>query len=718
MDVASLSKVSGFNLLTQVCEEGAQVWRMADEVIEIKSYLLSPPHPNSFALDAGNAAPQWEPPPPVPIIEEVTLSEPNLDWLGSTLEAKKSDPSPEVPAVSPGPARAASSSPELELRNLCEACGFRNPRDVALCMKCGDVLKGAPPSMIVEEKATPVEARHEPPKASASMPVSQDRGRIDVSVPGAPTVDIPLPKLIALVAGLAILAGGSFLGVRSWKKRHVVPPTPVLVAPPLSPVPSRGSSTHLKAKRKRSSKASRAKAKSVVPPVALTGASAAPKTEAHTPSPELDTKTEEVPFHVIAEAAPLQRRHSAPLQSPVTTKRRAEKSLWTSQEEQAIRQVQRNRIYGGLRTMDRNTEILMQILRDREYSTAFETGKRVYLYNDLDWSASLMEGPLYEVRLSFSGGREPDGAPKRPLHFAFSADLERGSVEPGGQDQVRSNTLHAFFDESRIPPEERRPIAKDTEELVMAAQPGASPLALDTVVRQYAKLYTTAALSRVAQAYGLALVHKKLTHDPRLGSDPLSATVPSGQSAARLTEAKKVATPAKDEKAAPARAPLKGSAVDCRMETGSGRQRIFVVQATSRASPQKIWEIVTGYDHLKQFVPDMLASEREGQDGASTIVHAVYLTRFMFFVFKVNLHLRVMEHPQEHALQFERIAGDFESLRGSFQITSDPVTAESRMAFHVNLVPTGRTMNWVIEKMGRRLLVPQIEAIRTKAESL
>src|SRR4029077_10600696 len=125
-------------------------------------------------------------------------------------------------------------------------------------------------------------------------------------------------------------------------------------------------------------------------------------------------------------------------------------------------------------------------------------GKRITLYNDMDWSAVDKEGPIYEVRLTFSGGKEADGSPKKPLKIAFAADLERGTVEPGGQDQIRSNTLHAFFDESRIAPEDRRAIAKDTEEVVLAAQPGASPLALDTVVRQFAKVYTTAALRRVS----------------------------------------------------------------------------------------------------------------------------------------------------------------------------------------------------------------------------
>src|SRR5438105_5043494 len=85
VDIPSLRKVPGFNLLSQVCEEGEQTWRMADEVIEIKSYFLSPPRPNSFAIDAGNTAPNLDL-APKPALEEMTLPEPNISWQKPAFE--------------------------------------------------------------------------------------------------------------------------------------------------------------------------------------------------------------------------------------------------------------------------------------------------------------------------------------------------------------------------------------------------------------------------------------------------------------------------------------------------------------------------------------------------------------------------------------------------------------------------------------------------------
>src|SRR5207245_11223621 len=117
-----------------------------------------------------------------------------------------------------------------------------------------------------------------------------------------------------------------------------------------------------------------------------------------------------------------------------------------------------------------------------------------------------------------------------------------------------------------------------------------------------------------------------------------------------------------------------------------GRERTLPVRAATKASPNRVWEVLTGYDRLKQFVPDMLASEREGQDGAAVIVHTTVLTHFAFFVFKVNQHLRVIEHPREHTLEFERIAGEFESFRGSVEVGTDPATHDTQIGFHATLV--------------------------------
>src|SRR5690349_10919461 len=120
VDIPSLRKIPGFNLLTQVCPEGGETWKVADEVIEIKSYFLSPPRPNSFAIDAGNAAPQLDLVPKPEMLEDMSLPEPNLSWQNSVAESKPREAKLEV--ISPAQV-PTQTGPGAALRALCETCG-------------------------------------------------------------------------------------------------------------------------------------------------------------------------------------------------------------------------------------------------------------------------------------------------------------------------------------------------------------------------------------------------------------------------------------------------------------------------------------------------------------------------------------------------------------------------------------------------------------------
>jgi len=746
VDVPALRKIAGFTLLTQVCSEGEQTWRMADEIVEIKSYFLSPPRASTLLAQAANgdivrdAGPALTVIDPEPAIEAPPMVRPVLDAKGqeplaTAMMGQVPAPTPE-PVIVPFPAK--ESAGPLSLRQVCEKCGYKNPRDVNACMKCGSSLgdvkeSGAPgPGTKAAEVPIPVPATKGPdPRPSPSLTPASSAA---MGPTPSPMIEIPVTRILIMVVSASVIGVLGFVGFRLAKK-HAHPAKVVAAQRTMTPSTPRVAAIG-KSYRRSGRTARRVRAGRTA--TALPGMShnAAPvrRTEPVAKvSPPADDPSTSAPYRVIEEATPVRHRNPAPVDSPYAVKRRADKKVWQAQEEQAIQQVQHDRIYGGLRTIQRNADILMQILRDREYNTAFESGKRIYLYNDMDWDVSQKDGPVYEVRLTFSGGRESDGLARQPLKFAFDTDLERGSVDPGGDERIRSNTMHAFFDESRIPPEDRRAIAKDTEELVLAAQPDASPLALDTVMRHFIATYTRAALERVAGAYGLSEVLRKLKHEPKIVSDVTPAETPAAKETDPMTgwglppSARVSPTSDKTPQPAtpPANAPLdkpavlpKGESLEYQMTSGVGRERLVTVRARSTASAAKLWDMLTGYDQLKQFVPDLLVSEREGQDGGAVIVHAVALTRLYFFVFKVNLHLRVIEHPQQHTLEFERIAGEFEQFRGAVEISSEAAGGPSVISFHATVVPKGVMPSWALRDMAKRLLIPLIEAVRTRAEQL
>jgi len=714
LEVPALRKVQGFNLLSQVCAEGEQTWRMADEVIEIKSYFLAPPRAGAITFEAGNTALLVEPDPELQV--ETLEEKPGAVPL-TVIDPKEIKETKDAKAPGPG-----------GLRVSCEVCGYKNPRDVKDCMKCGTPVKTA----TADTKAGGAEAMElAAPKtdlaslvgAAGVVPPPVEASDA-ITLVQAPAIEIPIARIAVVTAILASVTAIGIFGYRAWQKKHHKPVKRVVVTKIVTPTPAKASVRVSPGNNaKRTTPHSRSTTTRRTRPVA---AAALPGIAEGTPvsRPVADDRST---YRTIPQVSAMKQRDSSPIDSSYATKRREDSSLWTERDEQSIRLAQKQRIYGGMRTVQRNADILMQILRDREYMSGFESGKRPLLFNQMTWSASPKLGPTYEVQLVFSGGKEADNSARKPLRFAFDVDLERGSVKPGGDDQIRANTLHAFFNEGRIPPEERRATAKDIEQLVLAAQPGGSPLALDTVMRNFVSTYNPEAAGRVAEAFNLDLVKKKLRHDPRLvgevkasSADPalLDLMAPKPQAGADLPKGETV----KFEKMEPAKKAKSGASsasgpIEFRMERAEGRGRTLQLRVPSSAAATRLWEVLTGYDRLKQFVPDMLMSEREGQDGRAIIVRTQSLSRFMIFVFKVDLHLRVIEHPSQMTLEFERIAGEFESFRGAVQVVTDPMSKQSSIQFRATFVPKKRAMDWVLRDACRNFFVPLFDAIRKQAET-
>jgi hypothetical protein len=726
VEIPALRKLHGFNLLTQVCQEGQDAWRVADEVIEIKSYFSSPPRLSSLALepskdaatlvkpaseslgvlpDEGLARPEHGDEVPLALGDAAARAQESSVKGGEGKAGAPHDQSPATSVKEPG-------GPEM-LRLSCTTCGYKNPRDVKVCMKCGAKLptpsSNVEPSAGLDKPAAAASADRpaEPPLAAAGW---------SANTAVSSMVEIPVARILAILVGLSFMASLSFIFYRIGHKhpqhRVVTVPKP-LVAKPSSVVvlPARtyrSPARTVGVRRPAQSHYPRAKA-AALPGVAGFPKPAAAEERANSPTASPPALTE-APV-ILENAYPLKHRNPAPVESKYAQKRRSDASLWTGREEDAIRLAQRCRIYGGQRTVERNVEILMQILRDREYVMAFDSGRRLYLFNDVDWMAAQQNGPLYEVHLTLSGGKEADGTARKPLRLGFDVDLERGTVEPGGDENIRANAMHAFFDESHIAPEERKDVAKDTEELVLAAQPDASPLAFQTVARHFVQTYSELAMGRIADAYGLDLVQKLLQHPPR----DLRAPAPASPKA---ETARPAAIPAPiPASPKPAVVASKSGPIQFSLVSLGGREHAARLQVPSHASPAKLWETVTGYERLSQFVPDLLVSDREGMDGSAVVVHTVSLTRLFIFIFKLNLHLRLTEHPQQQALEFERIAGDFEKLQGKIEITSAPAGSQMSVDLHLTVAPHVLMPDWVLRGMAKRFLVPALDAIRARAES-
>ena len=104
------------------------------------------------------------------------------------------------------------------------------------------------------------------------------------------------------------------------------------------------------------------------------------------------------------------------------------------------------------------------------------------------------------------------------------------------------------------------------------------------------------------------------------------------------------------------------------MERLPGGTRRLAVQLRTDLDPQWLWAVLTDYDQLSRFIPNLQISRllwRRGnvvgleQEGAQT---------FMGLRFKARVQLELTEHLEDRRLSFVMSKGDFRRFEGAWQI--------------------------------------------------
>lgn len=116
----------------------------------------------------------------------------------------------------------------------------------------------------------------------------------------------------------------------------------------------------------------------------------------------------------------------------------------------------------------------------------------------------------------------------------------------------------------------------------------------------------------------------------------------------------------------------------------------FEVRAAgiARATPQQAWRVLTDYERLDEFVPDLVSSKVIARAPNEATVEQESRTGFLFLSLSVRMVVRIAERPQS-ALDVERLSGDMRHYAAHW--TLEPVAFEggtaTRIQFHGELEP-------------------------------
>lgn len=158
-------------------------------------------------------------------------------------------------------------------------------------------------------------------------------------------------------------------------------------------------------------------------------------------------------------------------------------------------------------------------------------------------------------------------------------------------------------------------------------------------------------------------------------------------------------------------------AVMVQTEALEGRQRRISAQLSVPYEPEQIWQILTDYEHLADFIPSLARSQRLPHPEGGIRVEQVGAESLMRLKICLRVVLDMVEvFPSE--VQFTLVEGDLRKFSGAWQLSPLPESSGTLLRYVVTVQP-GRAIPVVlIERNLCRNLVRNLLAIRQRADRL
>jgi carbon monoxide dehydrogenase subunit G len=138
--------------------------------------------------------------------------------------------------------------------------------------------------------------------------------------------------------------------------------------------------------------------------------------------------------------------------------------------------------------------------------------------------------------------------------------------------------------------------------------------------------------------------------------------------------------------AAPLRGALAASVDRINVETaGQGELITVTASADMQVDPRTVWAVISDYDHLAEFIPDMRSSRVIRRDGDQVLVEQTGEFGFLFFRQPVEVRLAVSELPQRRIVA-RAVGGNLQSMEGRYLVES-LANDQVRLSYSGRLVP-------------------------------
>ncbi|MGQ9838345.1 MAG: SRPBCC family protein [Cyanobacteriota bacterium] len=144
-----------------------------------------------------------------------------------------------------------------------------------------------------------------------------------------------------------------------------------------------------------------------------------------------------------------------------------------------------------------------------------------------------------------------------------------------------------------------------------------------------------------------------------------------------------------------------------------GRRRQLQGSIHIPVERERIWQILTDYDHLAEFIPNLVESRVIGHDNGRKLLRQVGSQKVLFAQFSATVLLAIEEvFPQQ--IRFQKTQGDFLVFEGFWDL-ADLVPRQTVLTYHVQVQPPRRMPVGIVERRIRQDLAVNLQAIRERA---
>jgi ribosome-associated toxin RatA of RatAB toxin-antitoxin module len=118
------------------------------------------------------------------------------------------------------------------------------------------------------------------------------------------------------------------------------------------------------------------------------------------------------------------------------------------------------------------------------------------------------------------------------------------------------------------------------------------------------------------------------------------------------------------------------------------KQNVFEVAAsgTVQATQAQVWKILTDYERMPDFVPDLKSARILSRTGPQAVIEQKGVASFLFISRDIHLVVQATETPMA-SIDIGLVSGDMKVYQCRWEVTPVPETGRTRITYTGKLVP-------------------------------